>query len=62
MHLLKVAAYNSEGKSNPSQVVEFVTNPDRPCSPCRPVIKGRVLPNSFKVAWGEHYLSLALYP
>uniref|UniRef100_A0A3Q3H1G4 Fibronectin type-III domain-containing protein 3A n=1 Tax=Labrus bergylta TaxID=56723 RepID=A0A3Q3H1G4_9LABR len=47
----RVAAYNSEGKSNPSQVVEFITNPDRPSSPCRPVIRGRVLPNSFKVAW-----------
>ncbi|XP_042342261.1 fibronectin type-III domain-containing protein 3A [Plectropomus leopardus] len=47
----RVAAYNSEGKSNPSQVVEFITNPDRPSSPCRPVIKGRVLSNSFKMAW-----------
>uniref|UniRef100_A0AAQ5XAG6 Fibronectin type-III domain-containing protein 3A n=1 Tax=Amphiprion ocellaris TaxID=80972 RepID=A0AAQ5XAG6_AMPOC len=49
----RVAAYNSEGKSNPSQVVEFITNPDRPSCPCRPVIRGRVLPNSFKMAWGE---------
>ncbi|KAI3354066.1 hypothetical protein L3Q82_018624 [Scortum barcoo] len=47
----RVAAYNSEGKSNPSQVVEFITNPDRPGCPCRPVIRGRVLPNSFKMAW-----------
>lgn len=52
-----MAAYNSEGKSNPSQVVELVTNPDRPSSPCKPVIRGRVLPNSFKMAWGEHFLS-----
>uniref|UniRef100_A0A671UDA2 Fibronectin type-III domain-containing protein 3A n=1 Tax=Sparus aurata TaxID=8175 RepID=A0A671UDA2_SPAAU len=54
----RVAAYNSEGKSNPSQVVEFITNPDRPSCPCRPVIRGRVLPNSFKMAWGEHFLSM----
>ncbi|KAM9733143.1 fibronectin type-III domain-containing protein 3A isoform 2-T3 [Menidia menidia] len=47
----RVAAYNSEGKSNPSQVVEFITKPDRPTSPCRPVIRGRVLPNSFRMAW-----------
>uniref|UniRef100_A0A7N8XX76 Fibronectin type-III domain-containing protein 3A n=1 Tax=Mastacembelus armatus TaxID=205130 RepID=A0A7N8XX76_9TELE len=47
----RVVAYNSEGKSNPSQVVEFITNPDRPSSPCRPLIRGRVLPNSFKMAW-----------
>uniref|UniRef100_A0A665UIW8 Fibronectin type-III domain-containing protein n=1 Tax=Echeneis naucrates TaxID=173247 RepID=A0A665UIW8_ECHNA len=48
---LQVAAYNSEGKSNPSQVVEFITNPDRPSFPCKPFIKGRVLPNSFKMTW-----------
>ncbi|KAK5905017.1 hypothetical protein CesoFtcFv8_006527 [Champsocephalus esox] len=47
----RVAAYNSEGKSNPSPVVEFITNPDRPGSPCRPVIRGRVMPNSFKMTW-----------
>uniref|UniRef100_A0A667ZGT6 Fibronectin type-III domain-containing protein 3A n=1 Tax=Myripristis murdjan TaxID=586833 RepID=A0A667ZGT6_9TELE len=47
----RVAAYNSEGKSNPSQVAEFTTNPDRPSCPCRPVIKGRVLPTSFRMAW-----------
>uniref|UniRef100_A0A8C6LHG6 Fibronectin type-III domain-containing protein 3A n=1 Tax=Nothobranchius furzeri TaxID=105023 RepID=A0A8C6LHG6_NOTFU len=47
----RVAAYNSEGKSNPSQVVEFITKPDRPSCPCRPVIRGRVQPDSFKMAW-----------
>ncbi|XP_028320265.1 fibronectin type-III domain-containing protein 3A isoform X2 [Gouania willdenowi] len=47
----RVAAYNSEGKSNPSPVVEFITHPDRPSSPCRPVIRGRVLPHSFKMVW-----------
>ncbi|KAM4590487.1 fibronectin type-III domain-containing protein 3A [Fundulus diaphanus] len=47
----RVAAYNSEGKSNPSQVVEFITKPDRPSCPCRPVIRGRVQPDSFKIAW-----------
>lgn len=56
----QVAAYNSEGKSNPSQVVEFITKPDRPSCPCRPVIRGRVLPNSFKMAWGEHLIPVAL--
>ncbi|XP_077578589.1 fibronectin type-III domain-containing protein 3A isoform X2 [Stigmatopora nigra] len=47
----RVAAYNSEGKSNPSSVVEFVTDPDRPGCPSRPVAKGKVLPTSFKLAW-----------
>ncbi|KAK7882929.1 hypothetical protein WMY93_029103 [Mugilogobius chulae] len=47
----RVAAYNSEGKSNPSQVVEFVTKPDAPGCPSRPAIRGRVQPHSFKLAW-----------
>lgn len=47
----RVAAYNSEGKSNPSQVVEFITKPDIPGCPCKPVLRGRVLPSSFKMAW-----------
>ncbi|XP_038816922.1 fibronectin type-III domain-containing protein 3A isoform X2 [Salvelinus namaycush] len=47
----RVAAYNTEGKSNPSQVAEFTTCPDRPGGPCRPVIRGRVLPDSFRLAW-----------
>uniref|UniRef100_A0A6Q2XXE0 Fibronectin type-III domain-containing protein n=1 Tax=Esox lucius TaxID=8010 RepID=A0A6Q2XXE0_ESOLU len=47
----RVAAYNTEGKSNPSQVAEFTTCPDRPGGPCRPVIKGRALPTSFRLAW-----------
>ncbi|KAI1903821.1 hypothetical protein AGOR_G00031150 [Albula goreensis] len=47
----RVSAYNSEGKSNPSQVAEFSTCPDRPSAPCRPVLKGKVLPHSFKMGW-----------
>lgn len=47
----RVAAYNSEGKSNPSPVVEFITKPDIPGCPFKPVNRGRVLPNSFKMAW-----------
>lgn len=62
MHSLQVAAYNSEGKSNPSQVVEFITKPDRPGSPCRLVIRGRVLPTSFKMAWGEPHRLPFSYP
>lgn len=62
MFTLQVAAYNSEGKSNPSQVVEFITNPDKPGSPCRPVIRGRVLPNSFRMTWGEQGLTCPQTP
>uniref|UniRef100_A0A8C6UN60 Fibronectin type III domain containing 3A n=1 Tax=Neogobius melanostomus TaxID=47308 RepID=A0A8C6UN60_9GOBI len=47
----RVAAYNSEGKSNPSPVLELITKPDSPGFPSRPSIRGRVLPNSFKMAW-----------
>ncbi|KAG7279062.1 hypothetical protein CRUP_031698 [Coryphaenoides rupestris] len=43
--------YKFRGKSNPSHVAEFTTSPDRPGCPCRPLIRGRVLPNSFKMAW-----------
>ncbi|KAJ8348547.1 hypothetical protein SKAU_G00271360 [Synaphobranchus kaupii] len=47
----RVSAYNSEGKSNPSPVSEFSTCPDRPGAPCRPVLRGKVLPNSFTMGW-----------
>ncbi|XP_036392400.1 fibronectin type-III domain-containing protein 3a-like isoform X2 [Megalops cyprinoides] len=47
----RVSAYNAEGKSGPSQVAEFTTCPDRPSSPCRPAVRGKVHPNSFRMSW-----------
>ncbi|KAB0392870.1 hypothetical protein E2I00_003225 [Balaenoptera physalus] len=47
----KVIAYNSEGKSNPSEVVEFTTCPDKPGVPVKPSVKGKIHSYSFKITW-----------
>ncbi|XP_075389394.1 fibronectin type-III domain-containing protein 3A isoform X1 [Tenrec ecaudatus] len=47
----KVIAYNSEGKSNPSEVVEFTTCPDKPGIPIKPSVKGKIHSHSFKITW-----------
>lgn len=51
--IIQVAAYNTEGKSNPSPVSEFTTAPDRPGCPCKPSVKGKQHPTSFRMTWGE---------
>uniref|UniRef100_A0A8C3JYZ3 Fibronectin type-III domain-containing protein n=1 Tax=Calidris pygmaea TaxID=425635 RepID=A0A8C3JYZ3_9CHAR len=48
----RLFAYNSEGKSSPSEVVEHSTNPDKPGAPSKPVVKGKIHSHSVKVAWG----------
>ncbi|XP_039601791.1 fibronectin type-III domain-containing protein 3A isoform X1 [Polypterus senegalus] len=47
----RVIAYNSEGKSNPSEIAEFLTSPDKPGAPSKPVLKGKIHANSFKITW-----------
>ncbi|XP_048839383.1 fibronectin type-III domain-containing protein 3A-like [Brienomyrus brachyistius] len=47
----RVIAYNTEGKSVPSQVAEFTTCPDRPARPGLPALKGRPNSHSFRLAW-----------
>ncbi|XP_010127904.1 PREDICTED: fibronectin type-III domain-containing protein 3a-like [Chlamydotis macqueenii] len=47
----RLFAYNSEGKSNPSEVVEHSTNPDKPGPPSKPAVKGKIHSHSVKVAW-----------
>lgn len=47
----KVIAYNSEGKSNPSEIVEFTTCPDKPGVPIKPSVKGKIHSHSFKITW-----------
>ncbi|XP_034166376.2 fibronectin type-III domain-containing protein 3a isoform X2 [Pangasianodon hypophthalmus] len=47
----RVAAYNTEGKSNPSPVSEFTTAPDRPGCPGKPSVKGKQHPTSFRMTW-----------
>ncbi|KAG8452733.1 hypothetical protein GDO86_004503 [Hymenochirus boettgeri] len=47
----RVIAYNSEGKSSPSEGVEFMTCPDRPGAPSKPSVKGKVHAHSFRIIW-----------
>ncbi|XP_053564335.1 fibronectin type-III domain-containing protein 3A [Bombina bombina] len=47
----RVIAYNTEGKSSPSDVVEFVTCPDKPGAPSKPSVKGKVHAQSFRIIW-----------
>nr|XP_033803703.1 fibronectin type-III domain-containing protein 3A isoform X1 [Geotrypetes seraphini]XP_033803704.1 fibronectin type-III domain-containing protein 3A isoform X1 [Geotrypetes seraphini]XP_033803705.1 fibronectin type-III domain-containing protein 3A isoform X1 [Geotrypetes seraphini] len=47
----RVIAYNSEGKSSPSEVVEFATCPDKPGAPSKPFVKGRIHAQNFKISW-----------
>ncbi|KAG9491830.1 hypothetical protein GDO78_000368 [Eleutherodactylus coqui] len=47
----RVIAYNSEGKSSPSEVVEFVTLPDRPGAPSKPSVKGKVHAQNVRIVW-----------
>lgn len=55
---LQVIAYNSEGKSSPSEVVEFSTCPDKPGVPAKPSVKGKVHSHGFKITWGKMFLCL----
>ncbi|NXI46855.1 FND3A protein, partial [Galbula dea] len=47
----RLFAYNSEGKSSPSEVVEHSTNPDKPGPPSKPAVKGKIHSHSVKVTW-----------
>ncbi|XP_069749835.1 fibronectin type-III domain-containing protein 3A-like isoform X2 [Narcine bancroftii] len=47
----RVFACNSEGKSNPSDVVKYNTHPEEPGPPSKPSVKGKIHAHSFKVIW-----------
>uniref|UniRef100_A0A8C3TKN4 Fibronectin type-III domain-containing protein 3A n=1 Tax=Chelydra serpentina TaxID=8475 RepID=A0A8C3TKN4_CHESE len=47
----RVIAYNLEGKSSPSEVVDFTTCPDKPGVPSKPSVKGKIHAQSFKIIW-----------
>uniref|UniRef100_A0A8C5TVQ4 Fibronectin type-III domain-containing protein 3A n=1 Tax=Malurus cyaneus samueli TaxID=2593467 RepID=A0A8C5TVQ4_9PASS len=47
----RVIAYNSEGKSSPSETVEYITSPDKPGVPSKPTVKGKIHAQSFKITW-----------
>ncbi|XP_068107011.1 fibronectin type-III domain-containing protein 3A-like isoform X2 [Hyperolius riggenbachi] len=47
----RVFAVNSEGRSGPSDVVEFKTSPDKPGPPCKLSAKGKIHAHSVRVIW-----------
>ncbi|XP_038658557.1 fibronectin type-III domain-containing protein 3A isoform X6 [Scyliorhinus canicula] len=47
----RVIAYNSEGKSNPGEVMELTTCPDKPGSPTKPSVKGKIHAHNLKIIW-----------
>lgn len=47
----RVFAVNSEGRSCPSDIVEYTTSPDKPGPPCKPSTKGKIHAHSVKVMW-----------
>lgn len=57
---LQVIAYNSEGKSSPSETVEYITCPDKPGVPSKPTVKGKIHAQSFKIIWGKNVVQLYL--
>lgn len=51
--LKQIFAYNMEGRSNPSGEVKFITCPDKPGSPKKPYIKGKIHAHRVKIGWGK---------
>nr|XP_056712594.1 fibronectin type-III domain-containing protein 3A [Euleptes europaea] len=47
----RVIATNSEGKSNPSDAVDFTTKPDKPGAPSKPAVKGKILAQGVEIIW-----------
>lgn len=44
---------NTEGISNPSREVKYATCPDKPGSPKKPYIKGKIHAHRVKIGWGK---------
>ena len=53
-------AQNEDGRSVWSDVVSYQTKADVPGAPHKPVIKGKISSNGFKLAWGKCY-SISLW-
>ncbi|XP_039344560.1 fibronectin type-III domain-containing protein 3a-like isoform X1 [Mauremys reevesii] len=47
----RLSACNNEGKSIPSEVVEYSTIPDKPGPPSKPSVKGKIHSHNVKVTW-----------
>uniref|UniRef100_A0A5F9DPQ2 Fibronectin type-III domain-containing protein n=1 Tax=Oryctolagus cuniculus TaxID=9986 RepID=A0A5F9DPQ2_RABIT len=63
----RIFAYNMEGRSNSSGEVKFTTCPDKPGSPTKPYIKGKIHAHKVKIGWepptdngGTHISSYSL--
>ncbi|EMP40038.1 Fibronectin type-III domain-containing protein 3A [Chelonia mydas] len=50
-HKFRLCACNNEGKSIPSEVVEYSTIPDKPGPPSKPSVKGKIHSHNVKVTW-----------
>jgi hypothetical protein len=42
-----------EGRSHPSGEVKYTTYPDKPGSPRKPYIKGKIHAHRVKIGWGK---------
>lgn len=51
LYKFRVFAENSEGKSNPSEIVEYSTASEKPGPPSKPSVKGKIHTHSIKVIW-----------
>ncbi|DAA12987.1 TPA: fibronectin type III domain containing 3C1-like [Bos taurus] len=47
----RIFACNAEGRSNPSREVKYATCPDKPGSPKKPYIKGKIHAHRVKIGW-----------
>ncbi|XP_012667259.1 fibronectin type III domain containing protein 3C1-like [Otolemur garnettii] len=47
----RIFAYNMEGRSNPSGEVKYTTCPDKPGSPGKPFVKGKIHAHKVKIGW-----------
>nr|XP_003223437.2 PREDICTED: fibronectin type-III domain-containing protein 3A [Anolis carolinensis] len=47
----RLFAHNTEGKSGPSEIIEYSTSPDKPGAPSKPAVKGKIHSHNVKVTW-----------
>ncbi|XP_069468994.1 fibronectin type-III domain-containing protein 3a-like isoform X2 [Ambystoma mexicanum] len=51
LYKFRVFANNSEGRSNPSEIVEYSTTAEKPGPPSKPSVKGKIHALNIKVNW-----------
>jgi len=50
---LQLRSYNNEGKSKWSELVSYLTCPEKPQAPRKPKVVGNVTMKSLTLSWGE---------